>query len=745
MADTTKDLNAWLQYTIHPQRLTVTPRSAHWGNGQLQLLAQLRRPALKNLLCFGYGPEGLHYRRVEEHLIPAVYDAHTGKKYLLSASPVSGAREATVTFRPDRQVWRYEFDDLVVTVSLLLPRLRPGYLLKVELLPTRSNTTAAWYLYQDRRGVLGHAMRITAAGFDPHTGTIWLHSPSDGLAEALGSTLGVESAQLNQDGAFVTRIMGKTLVEREGHDSGTSLYCARACGPTVEDATAALTTLLSSPETLEAETQTWWNSYLTDLPRLEAPDESFAKNVHWSWPDFRMSRIDVPIGNAPPGLFNINNTRLSTHIFVMPYDNAFVEAFQLLNDPRPARDLMLFLLQQTAKEGVLRRGISNGLAEEAGAPCTLGYFCGLLYKYLLTTGDLALLDEDIGGMTVLQRLEDALAAQLRYRDDTTGLLRIDDEWAADATPDTPYPFPSGGLRPMAEHATPLRGAGGAFHSDANAVFHGALLALADIEALAGNGDHSTRQREVAQELEQSIQAHLWSDEQQCFCDLRPDGTRSDYLGIGGFITGLFANQVYRPGGLATKDQADQLAAWCVHPDFVSDYGVLSLARSNPYFDPEEYKGYNSGFDYLWCTQIPAGLYAHGCYPEAHQQLFKLFRRVGENGGLGPRYRGESYNSDTGEILPWRFANYPASLNVLSAVIEGVFGLRWAATALQIQVNAPWPWANLRNLKIRGSTLDLVLSADGSVSAIIDGNEVAKSSDGKLELAWELFDHRPQAS
>ena len=103
MADTTKDLNAWLQYTIHPQRLTVTPRSAHWGNGQLQLLAQLRRPALKNLLCFGYGPEGLHYRRVEEHLMPAVYDAHTGKKYLLSASPVSGAREATVTFRPDRQ------------------------------------------------------------------------------------------------------------------------------------------------------------------------------------------------------------------------------------------------------------------------------------------------------------------------------------------------------------------------------------------------------------------------------------------------------------------------------------------------------------------------------------------------------------------------------------------------------------------------------------------------------------------
>ena len=304
-------------------------------------MAQLRRPALKNLLCFGYGPEGLHYRRGDEHLLPAVYDAHTGKKYLLSASPGSGAREATVTFRPDRQVWRYEFDDLEVAISLLLPRRRPGYLLKVGLCPTRSNATTAWHLYQDRRGVLGRAMRITAAGFDPHTGTSWLHSPSDGLAEALGSTPGVESAHVNQDGAFVTRILGKTLVARERGESGTSLYCARACGPTVEDATATLTALLASPQALEAETETWWNSYLHDLPRLEAPDESFAKNVHWSWPDFRMSRIDVPIGNAPPGLFNINNTRLSTHIFVMPYDNAFAEAFQLLHDPRPATPLIM--------------------------------------------------------------------------------------------------------------------------------------------------------------------------------------------------------------------------------------------------------------------------------------------------------------------------------------------------------------------------------------------------------------------
>ena len=83
----------------------------------------------------------------------------------------------------------------------------------------------------------------------------------------------------------------------------------------------------------------------------------------------------------------------------------------------------------------------------------------------------------------------------------------------------------------------------------------------------------------------------------------------------------------------------------------------------------------------WCNQVPAGLYAHGCYEKAHTQLFKLFRRLGENGGLGPRYRGEVYQANTGEIVPDRFPNYPSVLHAVNSVIEGVFGLRWTAGAL----------------------------------------------------------------
>ena len=304
---------------------------------------------------------------------------------------------------------------------------------------------------------------------------------------------------------------------------------------------------------------------------------------------------------------------------------------------------------------------------------------------------------------------------------------------------------SSSLGPNQEAVTRYRGGAGTFYNDSNAGIQGTFLAMADIEDLAGNSDRSTRYRDMAEDLEKSIQKHMWNEELQFFCDLSKDGTINDYMGIGGFITGLFANQVYRPGGLATQEQAERLARWCADPEFASDYGVISLARSSPYFDPDDWKGYNSSFDMHWCNQVAAGLYAHGCYEEAHTQLFKLFRRLRENGGLGPRYRGEVYQADTGEIVPDRFPNYPSVLHAVNSVIEGAFGLRWTAGALTVEVNSPWPWANLRNLKIRGSKLDLLLSANGTLTATLDEKEVARSSDRKLELSWELFERLPKDS
>ena len=738
-----KDLNGWLEYSIQPQQLRTLLHPAMWGNGQIELLAELDRSRVSEVVCFGFGAEGLEYGRDngEEHLIPAVYDAETGKKYLLSSSTGPGSNKLTVTFRPDRHAWRYEFDDLDVHVSLILPRLLPGYLIKVELLPKKGNRSDRWHVYQEMRRFRG-MLRITQADHDLRGGRVWFKSNIDNHGEAIGATLDADSVNLGEDGAFFTNIMAKMAVARDQGSGQASCYLARAFGPAPEDAKGTVEGLLSSPERLEAETEEWWNDYVNEVPHLETPDESFSKTFLWSWPDFRMNQIDLPIGPAPPGLFNSNNGRISVRLWVAASDHAEAGAINLLYDPKPQRDLLLFILRETRKSGILIYGLDNGREAERGYAFGLAYFSGLLHKYLLTTGDMALLEEDIGGITFLRRLEDALEAQLAYRDDKAGLYWTDNELPSDASD---LSGGSGSLGPNQQAVTRYRGGAGTFYNDSNATIYGTFLAMADIEDLVGNTTLSKGYREQAQDMETAIRKHMWKDDLQFFCDLNKDGTINDYMGIGGFITGLYANQVYRPGGLATQEQAEKLAQWCADPEFASDYGVISLARRSPYFDPDDWKGYNSSFDMHWCNQVPAGLYAHRCYEEAHRQLFKLFRRLGENGGLGPRYRGEVCQADTGEIVPDRFPNYPCILNALTSVVEGVFGLRWTAGALTVEVNSPWPWANLRNLRVRGSMLDLLLSSDGTLSAIVDGKEVAQSRHRKLELDWELFKHVPKTS
>jgi hypothetical protein len=85
---THSNVNDWLSYTIVPSQLRATLLPAMWGNGQLELFADLRRPCVNEVVCFGYGQEALWYGPGtgkfggDQHLLPGVYDARSGRKYL---------------------------------------------------------------------------------------------------------------------------------------------------------------------------------------------------------------------------------------------------------------------------------------------------------------------------------------------------------------------------------------------------------------------------------------------------------------------------------------------------------------------------------------------------------------------------------------------------------------------------------------------------------------------------------------
>ena len=678
---------------------------------------------------FRFGVEGLNYGG-EEHLLPAVYDAETGRKYFLRSSPSSDAEKIAVTIRPDRQVWRYLFDDLEVRISLFLPRLQPGYFLKLELLPRGGNSSSSWYAYHELRGRNAAMLSATDADYRLENGLVWCRGEQD-CWEAVGSSVDAESINLGLDGDFAVDIMARLPVERQGDGGVAPVYLARAFGGSEGSARAGLRMVLTDPAKSEIETEEWWNRYLNDSPFLDIPDERISKAFLWSWPNYRANQINLAVGNTPSGMTFVNNVRFNVKPWLNNIDSVETEAISLFQDPQPARDLILFLLTQTRKHGLLSTGYWNGLDSDYHYYNGLGYLGGLIHRYVLTTGDYGLLATDIGGVTVIERLREALESQLKFRSKTSGLFYLEcGDWEGRTL--------SRGVRPLLESEFRFRGGAGSYYANCNATMWSTLLVLADLEELSGNETLAAEYRGLADELLNQIRTSMWHPEDNFYCDLEPDGSFGDYRGIGGFMAGLFANPVFRPGGVATGEQAEKLAQWCRHPDFSSEFGVVSLSRNSPYFDPGEQKGFNSGFDMHLCNQVPAGLYAHGCYDEAHIQLFKMFKRIGENLGLGPHYRGESYNSDTGAILPWRFPNYPAILSALTSIFEGVFGLRWTKDCLQLTVNSPWPWARLQKLKIRNSRLDIELNEAGELIACVNGREALRTTENSAELPWELF-------
>ena len=711
----------WLVYTIRPDEIRTPLRPAMWGNGQVELLAELTRPCVSEAICFGFGPTALVYRD-QEHLVPAVYDAASGRKYLLSS--VAGAG-ATVTFQPDRQVWHYAFEDLGVTVSLVLPRVVPGYLVEVRVRPGPENRSRTWHVYHEVRGFHGNTLRATGAYGDPARARVVFENPA-GHGEALGASTDADEIRLGKDGPLATDIMVRLPLRRTEGRETAAVFLARGFGVDKKQAGSAVDELVSHPERRILETADWWNDYLGRVPRLETPDEEFDRQFLWSWADFRMNRIEFPIGKSPyPGLCAANNLRLDPYGAITSTDHSEIQSVELLHDPRTTRNFMMTVLTTTRKEGLLSGGFCGLVEYERSYACALGWFLGLMHKYLSSTADLAILETDIGGTTVLGRLEHATQEVLRHRDAGTGLYAVDDE-------------ESTGLGSNMEAVSRYRGGKGTFFSDVSAMVQGSFAAMAEVQDLAGNDAAARRYRNLAEELQGCIRDRLWDEAIGYFCDLHADGSLSNQLTIGGLMTGLNANHTFRPGGLATPEQARRLAARCRHPDFAGEYGVLSLARSHPYYDPSDYKGFSGGFDMHYCNQVAGGLYAAGCYEEAHRQLFKTFRRIAHNHGLGPRYRGESY-SETGEILPWRSVNYPCLLSVLNIVIDGAFGLRWTRDALTADPHPPWPWANLRNLNVRGRRLDIEYREGAALLATADGKKHAGSAPGSIRIPWAFFE------
>ncbi len=250
-----------------------------------------------------------------------------------------------------------------------------------------------------------------------------------------------------------------------------------------------------------------------------------------------------------------------------------------------------------------------------------------IFKYIEITGDVAILVEEINGMTVLERMELMLTWLMNYRyNQQYGLI-----WGAttvdwgDVHPNHPW-----GVK-LDETAGP------AIDIYDNAMF---LIALDEFLELHDDPEVIARWKETYDQVKISIREHLWDETNQKFIPHL-------YIDCPQFED-IDENRIYYHGGTAVAIQAGLLESDEILTSLnkmrenVKAAGAMSIgltiypaypegAFMNKGMGPYQYQ---NGGDWTWFgARMITALVQHGYAREAYEELLPMTRRVVQNDGF----------------------------------------------------------------------------------------------------------------
>ena len=257
-----------------------------------------------------------------------------------------------------------------------------------------------------------------------------------------------------------------------------------------------------------------------------------------------------------------------------------------------------------------------------------------IFKYIETTGDRIVLEEEINGMTVLDRMELMLTWLMNYRyNQEYGLIwgATTADWG-DVQPNHPW-----GVK-LDETAVP------AIDIYDNAMF---LIALDDFLKLQQDPEIKVRWQNTYNQVRDSIRKHLWDEENQKFIP-------HIYISCPQFED-IDENRIYYHGGTAVAIQAglldgdEILASLEKMRENVKAAGAKSIgltiyptypegAFMNPGMGPYQYQ---NGGDWTWFgARMITALIQHGYVQEAYEDMQPMIRRVIQNDGFYEWYTVE---------------------------------------------------------------------------------------------------------
>ena len=303
---------------------------------------------------------------------------------------------------------------------------------------------------------------------------------------------------------------------------------------------------------------------------------------------------------------------------------------------------------------------------------------GMIYYYVKNTGDIRFLHEKVAGKTVLEHA----IINATFGDEPAKPVAMIDYGSSNSHLELRRGLPYNHVMP-----------------DLNGRRYDNYVFAAELAELAGRPEPMLRQR--AEELKRVLKSRLWNKDTRWFDFEDGKGHKDVRYTLQMFK--LFGSKV-----LDGEEETGLLSHLLSETEFLSEFGLHSLAKTDPAYDPEDVDCGGPGACTSFVPQIAERLYkAHR--PDAAENLLKRILWWGER----MPYWGDSIVADKIDYrrdTPLQCVVDGAA--VAQGVVFGMFGVR-AEPNGDIYVNphppAFAPKMQLQQLRLRGHVLDIAVS------------------------------------
>jgi hypothetical protein len=482
--------------------------------------------------------------------------------------------------------------------------------------------------------------------------------------------------------------------------SGEAKFCVvYAVGPSAE-AQSQCEKIVAAPEQSIAGARAAYADRVRDLyqklPQLESSSPELKQLYDRSLVHLLMNRWDVPEFVLHPyySTGSVNGGCVCDYLYNFGEN---WEIFPLYDAAANREHIKQFLSIDIAQHYAFEPTTGNAFGP--WYMVNMEKIIGLIYFHVFNTGDREFLREKINGKTVLQHV----FANATQGDDLAKPVALIDYGPSNSHLELRRGLPYNHVMP-----------------DLNGRRYQNYVLAAELAELSGERETAAQLRRRAEDLKAVLKATLWNKNNRWF-DFQDDkGKKETRYTVQMFK--LFGSKV-----LDDEEEAGLLGHLLSEKEFLSEFGLHSMAKGDPAYDPADVDNGGPGCCTCFPPQIAERLYKAG-KPAAAEAILQRILWWGER----MPYWGDSIVAD--KIDYRRDTPLQCTIDgatVAQCIIFGLFGVR-AELNGDVRIHPQPPsfarQITLRGLRFRGRVLDIAI--EGNEYEVRDGDRRLRSTVGR---------------